>query len=241
MILNLDPNVVSTSNGNAATGLIGYAPIASAYETVPVDDSAAVFDTLSASDGSDTSATLDTCLSSLQSTLPHYKSFLAEIDFLSGNVSTSAESLNVAQDTTRSLIQQESAFEENLGRLRQLYNQLAQRSNAIGDWMSEEKFVRDRIAVFYNGLTTLHKEQNEKLIAMDSVLDRALRVLAGVEGTAMGIMKRVANAQLAMRSWALNVTANVDTHTVKLDSVSLFFSRARDFAVSASFALMNPF
>ena len=177
----------------------------------------------SSSDSIVSKMTLDKCIASLTYSMPFYQAFSSQISKMQATVSSASAMMNKAQVTTLSLVQEEDQFSSNLGRLKSLYNQLGVRLNVLSDWMLDEKFVRDRLAIYYNALTDLHGEQIDKAVQMQRSLDGALHLLSSVESSSSSTISRVANSLMGFYGWAKSVTNVVDEHTVKLDSVSFFF------------------
>lgn len=164
--------------------------------------------------------TLDTCISSLQATLPAYREFAAELTSTMATIASSERTLSAVQSVTKALVSQEAEFTSRVARLRVLYNALAARSNTLAAWMQQEISVRDRLSVYLNTLYELHATEKSKLLEMTDALAAATRKLGNVESRSSAEIGKIANAQLALFVWSYEVTQAVDTHTVKLDSLA---------------------
>ena len=203
----------------STSGLIGYAPQINSQYTSDTAPISAVFEATDSSFDS-SSMNLTTCVGFLQDTLPAYKDFSSKLTWMENVVSGSSAALAQAQRSVSSILKQENIFSANMVSLQALYNQLSARLNTISSWMVQEKYTRDALGLAYNALNDLHAEQNTQVIAMGGALDSALRVLASVESQVSKTVQNVANAQLTMAVWARNVSANVDDHTIRLDSLA---------------------
>jgi len=164
--------------------------------------------------------TLGQCLDNLTMTLPYYYSFAASLNNISLAVNFSHSRLSNIQMITHNILSQESKFKVELGDLQKFYNQLAARANALSTWMGEERQIRNQLAVFYNGLIVLHTEEKEKLAQMRVALGTALAVMGDINRRTSLVLQGVANAAIATRPWAMNVTTSADQHTLRLDSLA---------------------
>ena len=168
----------------------------------------------------DTDITLGQCLDRLTATLPYYNSFAAALNNISSSVNSSHLRLNNVQLITTHILRQESVFSVELEKLNELYNKLAARSNSLATWMAEEKRIRDQLAVFYNGMTVLHRAEKTKLSEMSNSLRSALALMKDIDRRTSAVLQGVADAAAAIRPWALNVTTSADSHTLRLDSLA---------------------
>ncbi len=164
--------------------------------------------------------TVNTCISSLQVTLPAYREFASQLTSSMATIAASERTLSAVQSVTKALVAQEYEFTSRIARLRVLYNALAARSNTLAAWMQQEISVRDRLTVYLHALYELHATEKAKLLEMTEALTVGTRKLGNVETRSSAQIGKIANAQIAMYVWSYEVTQAIDTHSVKLDSLA---------------------
>ena len=164
--------------------------------------------------------TLAQCLGNLTETLPYYQSFANSVNNISIALNVSHSRLSNIQMITHNLLSEEVVFTKELTALQGFYNQLAARANSLAAWMSQERQIRDQLAVFYNGILTLHAQKREKLEVMNTALAAALATMSDVTRRTEPVIQGVADSALVFFPWALNVTTSCDTHTLRLDALA---------------------
>lgn len=205
------------------SGLVGYASNIDQIFPGATSVSPTVSTTVSTSSASttiDSSMTLAQCLGNLTETLPYYQSFASSVNNISVALNVSHSRLSNIQMITHSLLNEETLFTKELSDLQGFYNQLAARANSLASWMTQERQIRDQLAVFYNGMVTLHAQEREKLETMNTALASALAVMKDVQRRTDPVIQGVADAALVTYPWALNVTTSCDTHTLRLDALA---------------------
>lgn len=162
---------------------------------------------------------LQTCINAVKQTSSQYSAFEDAIGGLSSQVHKSKLRLDAVDILTHNIQVNQDTFESELKRLKDLYNTLAIRANALGKWMADEKSVRDNLQELYREMVSKNTEEEQRLLLMTANMRTAIQRLAKVQDETSGILQSVASAQNAMYDWAANVTVAVNTHTTKLDSL----------------------
>lgn len=162
---------------------------------------------------------LQTCINQVKQTSTQYTAFEDAVGGLSTQVRKSKLRLDAVDILLHNVQVNQDNFESELTRLKDLYNTLAIRANALGKWMADEKSVRDNLQELYREMVAKNTEEEQRLLLMTANMRTAVQRLAKVQDETSGILQSVASAQNAMYDWAANVTVAVNTHTTKLDSL----------------------
>lgn len=162
---------------------------------------------------------LQTCANQVKSTSQQYTAFGEALTGLTSQIRQSKLRVDAIDIVVHNIEVQEQNFEGELARLKDLYNTLAIRSNALGKWMSDEKLVRDTLQELYKEMLSKNSDEEARLVAMSAAMKTALQRLKTLEDDTSSILSNVATAQTAMFGWAANVTVAVNTHTTKLTSL----------------------
>ncbi len=163
---------------------------------------------------------LSQCVEQVRFTNSKYTSFNDAITALSEQVRQSEMKLSGIDVVTHNILTEESSFSSELDRLNVLYNTLAVRMNALGKWMSDEKTIRMQVEELYREMVSKNGEENNRLSLLRKDLTLALTRLSDVQTKTSGILSSVANAQIAMYDWAVNVTDAVNNQTTKITSLT---------------------
>ena len=162
---------------------------------------------------------LQTCANQVKQTNAQYSAFDDAVSGMSGQVRKSKLRLDAIDILTHNIQVNQDNFESELKRLKDLYNTLAIRANALGKWMADEKAVRDNLQELYREMVSKNNEEQARLLLMSSNMRTAVKRLSSIQDDTSTILASVASAQTAMFDWAANVTVSVNTHTTKLDSL----------------------
>ena len=162
---------------------------------------------------------LQQCVAQVKFTNSQYSVFSNKLAGTAMQVKQASMKLDQIDIITHNILSDEPNFEAELNRLNELYNTLAVRGNALGKWMSDEKYVRDNLEELYRSLVSKNHDEENRLGLLRSNLKAAMTRLAEVEKQTAFVLSEVADAQVAMYDWAANVTVSVNTHTTKLNSL----------------------
>lgn len=163
---------------------------------------------------------LKECVEQVRFTNAKYTAFSESITALSNQVRQSVLKLSGIDVVTHNVIVQEPLFSDELDRLNVLYNTLAVRMNALGKWMSDEKNIRMQLEELYREMISKSGEEENRLELLRTDLEAALTRLTEVQSQTAGVLSSVANAQIAMYDWAVNVTEAVNDQTTKINSLT---------------------
>jgi chromosome segregation ATPase len=162
---------------------------------------------------------LQKCVDEVKKANSQYQSFDSAITQLAGQVRQSKVRLDAVDILTHNIQSNQDNFESELSHLKDLYNTLAIRSNALGKWMSDEKMIRDNLQELYRAMAAKNTEEEQRLLLMSASMRTAVSRLAQVNTDTASILQSVASAQAAMYDWAANVTVAANEHTTKLESL----------------------
>jgi hypothetical protein len=214
MTLMSSPNTITA--GDVATASLGGIHSASATSASSSSETQTSSITAQAvTSGMD----LQTCANQLRQTNTQYVTFDNAMNGMSEQVRQTKLRLDAIDILTHNIQVNQDNFESELTRLKDLYNTLAIRSNALGKWMADEKAVRDNLQELYREMVAKNNEESARLFLMSSNMRTAVSRLATIQNETSSILASVASAQAAMYDWAANVTVSANTHTTKLDSL----------------------
>lgn len=162
---------------------------------------------------------LDTCTDDLAKSDAQYQAFSQVIDSIQTSLDRAGVKLSKIDILTHNIGVKQASFEGELKRLRDLYNTIAIRANAIGKWMGDEKVIRDALQALYRLMVTKNNEEEQKLVTMTANLAAASSKVASVDNATTKILADVMTTQSAMYDWAVNVTNAINAHTTKIDSL----------------------
>jgi hypothetical protein len=162
---------------------------------------------------------LQTCATKVKETSTQYTVFDNAMTSMAEQVRQSKLRLDAVDILTHNIQVNQDNFETELSRLKDLYNTLAIRSNALGKWMADEKLIRDNLQELYREMVAKNTEEKARLLDMTSNMRTAVKRLVSIQDETSGILASVASAQTAMYDWAVNVTVAVNTHTTKMESL----------------------
>jgi chromosome segregation ATPase len=163
---------------------------------------------------------LQTCTDQVTFTRNQYSAFSTAIDSISTSVRKSTLKLQSIDVITREVQGNQDSFEQEISKIKELYNTLAVRSNALGRWMTEEKMLRDNLQELYRELVSKNTEEESRLVLLSKTMRDALFRLSSLESQMSTTMSVIASAQKAIYSWGVNVTESVNVHTTKLNSLT---------------------
>ena len=162
---------------------------------------------------------LGTCIDHLGNSDAQYQAFSQVIDSIQTSVGRAGVKLDKIDVLTHNIEVKQDSFEGELKRLKDLYNTIAVRANAIGKWMGDEKVIRDALQALYRLMVTKNNEEEQKLGTMTANLAAASSKVAKVDSETTNILADVMTTQSAMYDWAVDVTNAINAHTTKIDSL----------------------
>lgn len=163
---------------------------------------------------------LEECVKQVRFTNSQYATFGASVSSIHKQVRQSREKLSGIDIVTHNILVEEANFSKELDRLDVLYNTLAVRLNALGKWMSDEKGIRGKLEELYREMVSKSSEEEISLDLLRTDTQAALTRLAEVQSQTSTVLSSVANAQIAMYDWAVNVTEAANNQTTKINGLT---------------------